>query len=650
MNGARVEASVTGYRQPDIGHAERSARGSEALRAGRLRAELLPALGAAALATAVGVCVLQLWKGSLQVPFVTGGDSTFPLLLTKEVITHGWDLTNPNLGAPFGQELYDYPAASGDSLYLLIIKALGVPFGNPALVLNLFFLLGFPLIALVAYGVLRVLGISVGVAIVCAVLYAVLPFRFDSSETHVFLSSYFMVPVCCYLVLAVFMGRELFPRDRRRQGLRAYLNWRAAAVLALCLMVGSSDNTFALFTVALIMPAAILAYLATRRGRQLVCGLAAAAIVLGAVALNALPTIVYVAQHGRDTFPGHREPQETDVWGLSLANLVLPIEGNRIPVLGRLAQHYSATVPAPLSGPASEPSWTNLGLVGTLGLLWLAIVLGVRCVSSARGATTDLRGVHAAMGAGMAFMIGTVGGLATLFAYIVNPQLHAPDRISVFIAFFALLGAALALDRLRGRLGGNSRGRWIFSAALAAVFIIGVLAQTSPSMAPDYSAVAARYNSEGAFVRAIESQLPRDASILQLPYVPFPEGTDPGNIAENEDLFDSLHSDRLRWSDGAMEGRFTDWVPALVSKPLPRVLAGASAAGFQGLDVDTLGLPKNGAALIPILRELLGVAPLTSPDGRQAFFNMATYNRRLRRRYPAALIAKLAKATLYPYR
>ncbi|MGH2855584.1 MAG: hypothetical protein ACRDLF_15490 [Solirubrobacteraceae bacterium] len=602
--------------------------------------ELAPALGAAALASIAGILVLELWKAHLQSPFVLGGDSTFPLLVIKDIMTHGWDLTNPNLGAPFGQELYDYPATSGDSLYLVMLKVLGLPFSNPALVLNLFFLLGFPLIAGVACAVLRKLGISTGVAVVCATLYAVLPFRFGSGETHLFLSSYFLVPVCCYLVLAVLDGRELFTRDPRRRGLRAYLTWRSAAAVALFVAIGCSDNYFALFTVALMVPAALCVFLATRRRRVLVGGLVAASIVLGAVGLNAAPTIVYVFEHGRDTLAGRRLPQESEFWGFSLATLVLPIEGNRVPPLAHLAQRYNTTTVIPARGPASEPTWTNLGLVGTLGLLWLAVTLAIRCVGGAEA--DDPRGPRAALAAAMTFLIGTVGGLGTVFAYTVNPQLHAPDRVVVFLAFYALFGAALGLDRLRERLA--SRGAAL-AIALAAILLVGVLAQTSPRMVPAYTAVATRYEHEGAFIHSIEAQVPRGASIFQIPHVPFPEGSDPTGVAEYEDLFGSLHSNTLHWSGGAIEGRSTDWVPALLKKPLPQILEGVSATGFAGIYLETHAVAHAVLASLP---GLVDARPLTSSDGRYAFFNMATYNELIRKADPPAQIAAIAASVLHP--
>lgn len=611
-----------------------------------LKAELLPALTAAVLATVIGVWALQLWKANLRVPFVVGaGDDLFNLIGIKDVITHGWDLTNPSLGAPFGLKLYDFPALSGDSFYMAIIKVLGMFSDDPAVVTNVFYLLGFPLIAMTAFGVLRRLGISVGSAIVCAVLYAVLPFRLDNYETHLFLSSYFIVPICCCLILFMFTGSELFVLDPQRVRLRAHLTVRTAAIGLLCLVIGSADNYFALFTVALMVPAAILAFFSTRRLRPLIGGLVAAALILGAVALNGLPTLIYHAQHGPNGIPSTRLPQESDTWGLSLARLVLPIEGSRIPWLAKLAHHYNSTATIPASSPASESAFNNLGIVGTLGLLWIMLVLAVQCLRERKQDMADRRAVHAALAAGIAFLIGTVGGLATLFAYIVNPQLHAPNRIAIFIAFFALFGAALGLDRLCKWARSRRGGRIVTITVLLLVLSVGVLYQTSPSMVPNYRSEIEQYHLRSQFVSAIEAQLPANASIFQLPYVPFPQGQNPSGIGEYENLYVYFVSKSLRWTGGAMEGRPTDWVPKFLNRPLARVIEGVSAVGFNGIEVEPAGIP-NSSATLGLLQSTLGVAPLTGANGQLVFFNMETYNRRLREHYSAAQIAGIAAAAL----
>ncbi len=164
--------------------------------------------------------MLQLWQANFSVPLYSspGGDGLYGLAAIKGIIEHGWYLTNSSLGAPGGQRLYDYPVFSGDSLYLLIVKVIGIPFSNPAVVDNLFFLLCFPLIAVSAYAGLRVVGISIGPSVVCAVLFTLLPYHFFDGESHIFQGSYFTVPLACLLVIAVLSGRALFTRSATEEG------------------------------------------------------------------------------------------------------------------------------------------------------------------------------------------------------------------------------------------------------------------------------------------------------------------------------------------------------------------------------------------------------------------------------------------------
>ncbi len=592
-----------------------------------LRRELPGGLLAAVLATAIGVVVLELWKANLRVPFYTGGDATFALAVVKGVLEHGWYLTNPSVGAPAGQHLYDYPVFSGDSLYLLIIKAIGIPFGNPAVVENLFFLLCFPLIALCAYAGLRALRISIGSSIVCAVLFTLLPYRFFDGESHIFQGSYFTVPLGCCLVIAVLAGEPLFTRNAHSHGVRAYLTWRSGATVLACVIMGSSDNYYAAFTTALVLLAAALTLIAGRGWRTPAGGAVVAVLILATLALNGLPNLIYTSEHGGDPAVGQRQPKESDMYALSFADLVLPIAGDRIEPLRHLAKEYQRTATAPIG----EGHSASLGLVGTLGLLCLVVALLARGLRGDRSRFADPRYAYAALGAGLAFLIGTVGGLGVIFAYVVSPQLRAWNRISVFIAFFALVGVGLMLDALGRRIGsGSRRRRWGFAACLAAVLAVGVLDQTSPSLVPPYKTQDAEYLTDARFVHAIEHRLPAGASVFQLPYVPFPENPPVHRMSDYAELVGYLHSTHLRWSYGQLKGPPSHWEATVAHQPPAQMLAEVSAAGFKGIYLDTFGYSHRGAALIPALSRTLGVKPLVSSDGRLYFFDMARYNRRLR--------------------
>jgi hypothetical protein len=620
-------------------------RSAASVLAVRLQPEIPPAAAAAALATLLAVILLQLWQANLRAPLYTGGDATFGLAVIKGMLEHGWYLTNSTVGVPLGQSLYNYPVFSGDSLYLLIIKGIGIPFSNPAVVENLFFLLCFPLIALGAYAGLRVLRISRSPSVVCAVLFTLLPYHFYDGEGHLFQGSYFTVPLGCCLVVAVLAGKTLFARRQDGRGVARYLTWRSGATVLACVVMGSSDNYYAAFTAALVLLAAALTFLAGRGLRALASGALVAILVLATMTLNGLPTLIYTSEHGKDPAVGQRLPSESGMYALSLADLVLPIPGHRITPLAELTKEYQATAAA----PSGEGHTATLGLIATLGLLSLAVALVARGLRADRSRFADSRYAYGAIGAGLAFLMGTVGGLGTIFAYVVTPQLRAWNRISVFIAFFAFIGVGLGLDALRRRIGSDSmRRRLTFTACLTAVLAIGVLDQTGSSMAPPYKAEAAEYSTDAHFVYAIEHQLPAGAEIFQLPYVPYPENPPVNRMEDYAEMNGYLHSTRLRWSYGQLKGLPSDWASSVVGQPLSLMLAEVSAAGFKGIYVDTFGYTDGGAALIPGLSTALDVTPLVSSDRRLYFFDMRPYNQRLRRRYSSAQIAGLATAGLHP--
>src|SRR4051794_2125296 len=124
------------------------------------------ALLAALLSSLAAVVVTQLWDQSLRVPFeytqAPGDDqqdATLDLMLIKNVHESGWFDTNPRLNAPFAQHWAEWPMG-GDLLAYVIKKGIVDATGNVALTFNLFWLLTFPLTALVAFPVLRALRCS----------------------------------------------------------------------------------------------------------------------------------------------------------------------------------------------------------------------------------------------------------------------------------------------------------------------------------------------------------------------------------------------------------------------------------------------------------------------------------------------------------
>jgi hypothetical protein len=589
-------------------------------------------------ALVLAVLALKVWRGDLDVPFAYEQETQYYLMLAKAMEDHGGYFENPSLGAPFGQELQDF-AVGADRLNLDFLRLLGL-LGSPALAVNLFFLLTFPLAAATAFLVFRLLGVARLPAVVCSLLFALAPYHFERGEGNLFLSAYWVVPLGAYLVLATLAGEPLFRRRQGKSGPLAWLSGRTLMTVAFCLAVASTGIYYAAFTALLLAGAALIALVA-RVGRAAVAGAGIClALILAVVLAHLSPSIAYRWDNGAN--PGaERHPRESEVFALKLSDLVFPVDLHRLEPLARFVADYKAATPI-----RSEPM--ALGPIAAAGFLGLLIVALVVLVGRpARGGPPVVR--HASAATMMAFLIGTVGGISTIIALLVTPQLRAWNRISIFIAFFAFLAVAVALGALGRRLGTEPLRLAAYGTVLAVVLVFGLWNQVTYAHTPPYE-LATSYELDRRFVREIEQRLPPDAAVFQLPYVPFPESRRVVDLYENDLLRGYLHSDDLRWSAGATKGRPQDWADDLVGLPTATVLDVAAAAGFAGLYIDRYGYADRAAALENEVRARLGSEPLVSQYGRHSFFDLREHRTRLAATHSPEELAALRRAVLWPLR
>jgi hypothetical protein len=557
------------------------------------------AAAAALLSLAAAAVVLELWGGDLGVPFTYTGDGTLNLFFVKNVLENAWYFENSRLGAPHGLELYDYPVVNGETLNLLLFRVFGLGTENPALVMNLFFLLTFPLTALTSFLVLRRLAVTHGVALVVSVLYALLPYHFMRGEAHVFLAAYYAVPLGAYLAIAVFQGDPLL-RSRRAMLITA----------AMCALVATASGSgyYAVFTVFLVVAAAVLRFVARRERESLIVGGAVVAAITAVSLLQLAPTIVYRLANGENDEVAERYWFETENYSLRLTNLLLPVDGHRIEALARRKQEYVEKV------PQTEARAATLGVVASAGFLWL---VGVTVAAAAGARRRYDFGLH--VGLGVLTLVGvlaaTTGGFATFIA-VAWPQIRAWNRMSVFIAFFALAAVALLLSRLERRLP-----VLLSAVVLGAVLAVGVFDQTSKAFVPPYDNAEAAWREDAAFYVSLERRLPSGARVVHLPYEPFPE-PEPGPLGLYEPAKAYLHTDDLRWSWGAMRGREEDWAGEFATKPAAELVAAAREEGFAGILLDRLAAQDRAAAVEADLRAAVGTEPERSPNGRWAFFRL----------------------------
>lgn len=606
-------------------------------------------VAAMVLGLLIAAFVLHLWDARWHVPFNGEGDGSLNIVLGKDLIDNGWYFTNHALGAPLGQELYDYSAFDADNLQVLIIRILAFGTSDPAALINVYYVLGFAMVSGATYLTARALGFGRAVALLGSAVFTALPYHFERGAAHLFLGDYFAIPGACWLILMTLMGRPILEARAGVTGWRRWLSPRTVAVAVVCLVAGGSSLYYAVFTILFTGMAAILRAIVARSWRAGIPGILAAAAVGVVLLINIAPPLVYQSKHGKDAPVAVRTPAESELYATSLTQMLLPVRGHRIGAFARLTEKHATTTP--VGGEIGQQIGLLLS-VSFVGLLILAAVRALRGPPAVLGRHSALVGA-AAIGGILTFLWATYGGFSALFSYVISPQVRAWTRLTPFICFFALVGLLAVVDHLCGRLTGRRPGplgRVLAAGLLVVLGVLGVLDQTTKRYVPAYDAASAAWTTNARFVSTLERSVPKNSMILQLPFKAFPE-SGVLNGMQDYDLFQGyIHSRTLRWSYGAMKGRPEDWTDEAAQEPLPQVLKEAVAAGFAGVYIDRAGYADHGVATEATVRKTLGGAPPVVGDdsGRLVFYSALALRAQEQRTLSAAQRSAMAQALVHP--
>ncbi len=536
---------------------------------------------------------------NLTYPYCYGqGDCLFFVGEIQRAI-EGSIFDNPRSGYPFGSKALDFPGS--DAAHIFIVKALGVL--GYAGAFNLHLLLSFPTAFVAAYCVSASFGVQRAFAVATAFLYAFLPFHFQRVG-HAFLEWYFVAPLFYYIGF-----RAFFPSGEKS-------GWAGYAALAAGGMALASFGVYYALFGAIVLGVSVLASLVKHGSlRPAAPALVAIVFLVLGVGANVAPNVLHKLTNGPNIETATREPQESEIFGGKLVQLLLPRQDHRVYQIAQFRKQYDLTHPL-----TNENGSSSLGVVGALGLLALGAALFLR----ACGAAADARLSLLAIIVSILFLFGTIGGLGSVFAILVSPMIRSWNRVSVFMAFGALVAFFLTLQAVLQRRLSEAAAK--IATRVAAVFFLGLglLDQTNGPCSGCMEIFQSDHEADRRFVAEIESALPAGAAVYQLPYMPFPEGRRVERLRAYDPFAGFVNSKTLRWSYGGMRGRDGDlFYRALANEPLDRQLEIVRKLGFAGIYIDRRGYADKGQAVIEQLSALLGAPPLVSRgDGKKLFFRL----------------------------
>ncbi len=534
----------------------------------------------------------------LRHPFNYYGDTIFYSMTIKSVVTTGWYLTNPFIGAPGEHFLGDFPTPDG--LNYLIIKILALFTSNCALILNLFFLLGFPLITLSSLFVFRKLSICYPFSFTASLLYAFLPYHLIKGESHLFLSTYYLSPLAIWIAL-LFYQNKLFPEGKKKKT-------RLLLYCLLCVLIGSNGVYYAYFSAFFFLLSGSIASFKEGQWKPMKYASSFILIILVSMMANLSSTIAYDYKNRVNHKVLKRDSLETEQYGLKIAQLLLPRDQDRL--FSKMKDKYNQHA---LS--VTENTTSSLGMIASFGFLSLIGYLFFR-----KQQNSSLLNALASLNLG-ALLLASMGGFSSLLSFFFLPSIRAYNRISIYIAFFSLAAFFLILQK---RVK-NPKSIWGLSLFLLA---FGLYNQSSPIDALDrkHPETNREYKIDRAFVKKIEKVLPPNSLIFQLPYIYFPEGPR-DQINSYAHFKPPLHTDKFRWSFGVMRNRKIDkWQRRTGRLPIPEMIEELKRKGFTGLYIDKFGYKDGAASLMNQLSQIIKAPPLFDHHGR-SFWDLRELSR-----------------------
>ncbi len=588
---------------------------------------------ATALCAVALVFELRMWRADFHVPFYYEFPNDGPANMggEKAIIDTGWVFSDPWLGAPGIGEYYDF--AQSDSLPAICFKLCALVASDLGTAINYFYLLQYALTTWAGLFVLRRFGISDPIAIAASLLYAFQSYHFAHGAIQANLPFYAPVPLIVMVILWICEGRPVFAAWDGSKRIRLRSSWgNALTAVVACVLVGCWHVYFAFFACALVVVAALIAFLRAQKPARLVDPLIMIAIMCLVVLVNVMPRLWYTHSHGSNPEVPVRHVTEAGTWGLSVTELLTTVPCHQLKTLWNAVRGKER--PLPSANAFYEKHFHSyrsaLGAVGSCGFL---VLIGALFLSRPTRGDLELIAPLSKLNIA-AVLLGTLQGFGYIFAIRVTPLIRYWNRLSIFIAFFALMAVALLWEHARRHWIKSARGSFVFQCALGGMLVFGLVDQMSTALVPDYEASIREFNRDQKFVREIEAELPPGAMVFQLPYAPFPEGYSAHNAVpwtfwSYSHFKPYVHSHKIHWSAGAIKGReVAKWQSRVAEEPPRKMVEELMRSGFRGLYIDRRGYDDGAdVEIIAALREVLRVEPIVD-EGANRLFCSSCYRQR----------------------
>jgi len=562
------------------------------------------------------VYLFQLWDLNPRVPIVYAGDGLLSLMSFQNMKEGFWYLKSSHLGFPFSQDLHDFPAVA-DTTNLVFSRFLISVTGDISLTFNIQYLSSYFSGFLGAYIGARIIRLPSAHALFIGLMFAFLPFHYLHGANHLYLSSYWMIPIWLAVIIKELitpgwiLGLEEGISFNLRQCAYRPRSW---LLLGLTVFSAAAGFYYSAFFVLGTGFFGLLAVIRERSGKNL--GLlfmsSLGALVVG---VQILPILLFQRSMGANIEAVQRGLGELRFYSLDLTKLILPIRDHRLSFVRDWVSTLDSSL---LAGEYAEP----LGLL--LGLSFLALLV----IYVFQTKSKDRFSLLAPLAQVQLFFLGIsiVGGGGYFLGVLGLTQIRVWSRITIVLAFPALVFLFQLAQSFTNRLK-NVKYQYLVFIFLAAFQILDA---TPSSLAPNYSVAATDWNRDERIAKIIRESISPQARIFQLPIVKFPESPPTFQQADYEHLRMYLHMPTAYFSYGGVKGRESQWLNRLSSDP-KTLFTQLALIGFDAVWIDSRGFEVNPSNFSLFAENEIGSSLISAENSPFALYDIREFSTDLKK-------------------
>lgn len=511
-----------------------------------------------------------------SVPGIYYGDGVAFLINLQRAYEGAWVFTNDRMGFPWISDFTETPQS--DLLNYLIIKIFTHLTGSLIFSINIYFILGFIVIFITNYLLLRALKISSLSAFIGSICYALIAYHF-LRLSHMFFTWYFVGPAYIYIYYKIInfdLSNKIFIKA----------NLKYFVYLFLLPFFGGYYTLFSLFGFVFCF---LIIYIKSRKFLKSLLLLATClTTIVVSLVVNILPTIYYIYKNGYNYENLNRLPMESELYSFKISQLFIPAGYHILEKFRELSEFFYLQ-----SAYANENATASLGILICVGLIisisnLLSNVLNREKINSVLLA--DTRILIAGLFILFFTLFASMGGLVSLYSLLISSTARGWNRVSIYIACFAIISLTILFDQIFYKIKNK-----VFHYLIVFAAVIFIILDQSPIFSQFIVPQGAQYQQDKNFYSQIEKKLPPNSAVFQFPYQNYPGDVQKYSMDVYAQSLAFLHTTQLHWSFGGMRWREGDWFYRhLALLPLNEQLDIIRLMGFKGITINKLAYCDGG--------------------------------------------------------